>query len=134
MNAVMKYRIIPIRQSSITKEDCINMIHLSFQERLEQGLRFTCSFMTVEDFEKKTEGKEILVASDSENGALMATLTYGVKLDYTGQKCAHIEYVAVSPDYKRLGLGSALIQECIRINSECDYISSDTAVRAKSSV
>ena len=60
---------IEIRQKGeeTTWEELVNLFHESFQERLDQGLHFTCSDFTPEDLERRRANNVILLAIDKDN-------------------------------------------------------------------
>lgn len=117
-------------------DELIDLMHEAFQERLEQGLRFTCSFMTAEDLRRQLQNSTILVAVDSDKeDALVGMGAIDVKEDENG-KWAYMSDLAVYPQYKRSGVMSRIFQEIESIakSNGCEFIESDTAVGAKSSV
>ena len=133
----MSIVIKKIVETSFTYEDVIALIHESFKERLEQGLNFTCSFMTADDYKAKL-GKDgiTLVAYDEETNILYGTAMTHIYKDSKGCNYAYNEYLAIAPIAKRKGIGSRLLKarEDIAIENNCDYVMSDTSVNADSSV
>lgn len=123
-------------ETNISYEQIINLIHESFEERLNQGLQFTCSFMTAEDFEKRNTDGIVLVAIDNKTNDLIGTATIHIKTDEHGILYGYSEYLAISSKKKRCGIGTLLDKECERIckKAKCEYIMCDTATEAKSSV
>ena len=126
--------IVPFSQSGFSYEELLKLIHESFQERLDQGLEFTCSAMTVEQFKVRMKDGVVFVAVDSSSQSLIGTLSCHL---FMGKSIhGYIEYLAIRPDYKRQGVGTLLYNEIERfaLDKKASYFESDTAVRAKSSV
>lgn len=124
------------QDSGVSYSELVELLHDSFKERLEQGLAFTCSSMTVEDYIEKTDGKQVFVALDCENQNLVGTVTLQFCKDPNGIIYGYHEYLAVSPKAKNNGVGSAMlnsIEEFVKA-VRGEYILSDTAVGATSSV
>lgn len=117
-------------------EELTVLFHESFQERLDQGLKFTCSSFTPETIEHLGENNVILVATDRDNGALAGAAMVGIEKDKKGDMWGYLSNMAISPAYKRCGIGSKLEEGRINIAKAngCRYVISDTAVGATSSV
>ena len=132
MNIVIRRK----EETSVTYEQIVDLIHESFKERLEQGLRFTCSFMGVDEYKRKTEHSIIIVAILDETEELVGTASVQIQQDNRGRIYGYNEFVAVKPDKKRLGIGKKTEEAIISIaqTHNCNYIISDTAVGAKSSI
>ena len=132
MNIIIKRR----EETGITYEQIVSLMHESFEERLLQGLKFTCSFMTVEQYKKKTSDGIIFVAIDEDTHELMGTAVVHIRKDSVGVIYGYNELAAISPKAKRCGIGSMLLRErvCEVEKKGGEYILSDTAVGATSSV
>lgn len=128
---------IEIRQKGeeTTWEELVNLFHESFQERLDQGLHFSCSYFTPEDLERRSANNVVLVATDKDTGALVGTASVEIVNDEKGT-WGYFSNMAISPKFKRCGIGSKLVQRRIEIAKAngCSYVISDTAMEAKSSV
>ncbi len=107
----------------------------AFQERLDQGLHFICSDFTPEYLEQHSPGSTIFVAIDKDNGALAGAAFLKIKND-NGENWGYLSNMAISPSYKRCGIGSKLVAQRIAVAkaNDCKYVLSDTAVGATSSV
>ena len=124
-------------EANVSYEQIVELMHDSFQERLGQGLHFTCSAMTVDEYKEKTKGGTIVVAIDTETKELLGTAMVRIHEDADGIKYGYHEYLAVSPKAKRLGVGTLLLEKriiIIIINAGGQYVMSDTACGAQSSV
>lgn len=132
MNIVVKRK----DETSVTYEEITDLMHRSFEERLQQGLNFTCSFMTIETFKEKTKNGYLLVALDADTDKLLGTTTFQVRKDEHGCIYGYNELLAVSPDFKRCGVGAKLEKAYTDLakKTECAYIMADTAVGATSSI
>ncbi len=128
---------IEIRQKGeeTTWEELVNLFHESFQERLDQGLHFTCSDFTPEDLERRRANNVILLAIDKDNDILAGAAFVEIVHDKKGT-WGYLSNMAIKPDYKRCGIGSKLEDGRIEIANAngCSYVISDTAMGAKSSV
>lgn len=125
-----------IEESPFSFEDVVNLIHDSFQERLKQGLAFTCSYITVDQFVSNTKNGIVIVAYDLESHHLLGTLSGHLLSDSSNIFYAYIEYLAISEIAKRMGLASELLlkMQAIMTDLGAVYMISDTACGAKSSV
>lgn len=132
MNVVVKKR----EETDITYDQIVNLMHDAFEERLQQGLNFKCSSMTVDEFKKYTAHSTILVAIDSENNSFLGFGVITIKESKNQGKYAFVQDLSVSPKVKRCGIGSKLERErvCVARNSGCKYMECTTAVGAESSV
>ena len=124
-----------LQDSSYSYKDVVDLLHEAFLERLEQGLKYTCSTMTEEQFRSKTTNGIVYVAIDDETG-LCGTATLTIKTDKNGIKYGYYENNGIRSDMKGQGIGTML---CIFREKEsrkngCDYLLSDTSTKAKSAV
>lgn len=132
MNIVIKRK----EDTDVSYEQIVQLMHESFEERLQQGLKFTCSFMTVEEYKKNTSDGIVFVAIDTDSNTLMGTATVHLKKDEKGVIFGYNELNAINSRAKRCGIGSMLLRAREQLIKEAggEYILSDTAVGAKSSV
>lgn len=116
-------------------EELTDLLHQAFQERLEQGLQFTRSFIKAEELSQLLANSIILVAVDTDTDLLAGMAALRLNDDDNG-KWAFLSDLAVLPQYKRCGVMSRIFREIedIAKSNGCEYIKSDTAVGAKSSV
>lgn len=126
---------IRIKDESVSWEDLVNLLHEAFQERLDQGLHFTCSYVTAEDLRQQLAKSTILIAVDNDSSVLVGMAAMDFKLNKKGA-WAYVSNLAVKPQYKRRGIMAKLLHELVELakSNQCEYIASDTAVGAKSSV
>lgn len=122
-------------EACVSYKDIVELIHESFQERLDKGLRYSCSFMTEEQYIQKTKGGIIFVAIDEESGCLAGTAVLNLRFDGK-RKYGYLEFAAVNNSYKHCGIGSLLLllRKEAAINAGCNYILSDTSTQAESAV
>lgn len=116
-------------------EELVHLFHESFQERLDQGLNFTCSFFTPEELERRSANKIVLVAIDEDNDALAGTVTIEI-LHQADKTWAYHSNLAIKPEYKQHGIATRLLNRWMKIveSEGCEYVMSDTAEPAVSSV
>lgn len=116
-------------------EELTNLLHESFQERIDQGMHFSCSYLTPEDFERCSANAVVLLAIDKDKDRLAGTASVVINRDDKDTR-AYFQNMAIHPDYKHRGVGSKLEEhrtEIARVNG-CKYVTGDTAVGAKSSI
>ena len=132
----MNILIDEIKKTSCSYENVVSLIRQSFEERISQGLVFTCSSMSVDEFMNRTKDSIVLVAIDKDSNRLLGTGTISLRTDKRGILYGYIEYAAIAPDLKRCGIGSKLLAAREKIAKEkgAKYILSDTAVGAVSSI
>ncbi len=125
-----------VEDSSVTYEDVVELLHLAFRDRLKEGLHYTCSDMTVEQYIDKTRNGVTLVAINPETNTLLGTSASHMEVDYGHRKFGEYEYLAIHPDAQRSGVASKLFQEHLKRMEAAgaEYILSDTAVGARSAV
>lgn len=123
-------------EAGISWNQMTKLLHESFQERLEQGLKFTCSFMTPEQFSDKTSKGIVLVAIDPISNNLLGTATVSMNKDRENLVYGYLEHLAISPDAKRQGIATKLLIRVSELskNNGAVYLTSDTSCNADSSV
>ena len=131
----MNIKIYRREDTDVTYKQIIDLLHSSFQERLAQGLRYSCSFMTEEQYIEKTKKGIVLVAIDEETKKLAGTTTLNLDT-VSGVKRGYMEYVAIEDAYKHCGIGNLLVEEIkkLAVLEKCSYILSDTSTQAISAV
>ena len=131
----MNIEILEREKANVSYAQVVELMHEAFQERLEQGLNYSCSSMDVTQFMEKTKNGCVYVAIDKDTGILAGTTPINF---HQGKKrpYGYMEFVAISNDYKRFGIASRLVRTITdRGKAEgCDYILSDTSVNAGSAV
>lgn len=130
---------IEIRQKGeeTSWEALAELMHEAFQERLEQGLHFTCSYLTAEQLEKQCANSIVLLGIDADDhDSLAGTVSIKMSPQEKNTLWAYHFNLAVRPKYKHCGVASLLFSKFQEIAKEhkCYHIISDTAVGAKSSV
>ncbi len=122
-------------EAGVSYQQIVNLMHESFQERLDQGLHYSCSFMTEDQFRQKTRNGIVFVAIDNITGTLVGTNTLNI-LNDDGKKYGYMEYVAVKSSYKHSGVGAQILHNLRRkaLDANCSYILSDTSTKATSAV
>lgn len=110
----------------------LNLVHRSFEEHKKNGLLFTCSRYSIGDLQNKVLRGKCFVVLDSSQNPIGLT---SVSVRGNG-KFAYENITAISPECKGMGLGTELykIRKKYLIELGCEYMLSDTAVDATSSV
>ena len=130
----MNIVIDTIKNTTVTYKQVIDLMHESFEERLEQGLHFSCSSMTEQYFTERTKGSEVIVAIDKDTRALLGTATFHI---YELSRSMDFEYVAIAPQCKGHGIATMIFTQYVLPMAEssgCGYILSTTATKADSSI
>ena len=124
------------KDTDFSYADVVALLHLAFEERWRQGLHFSCAKMTAEEFEADTKVCELFVAVDRESGRLIGHSAIRIYRKPDKPVYGLFEYLAVHPDAARQGIASRLLNTCIDycLSQGAEFILSDTATRAKSSV
>lgn len=132
----MAVEIKRLEDTSFSYGDVVDLMHLAFKERKDEGLLFTCVSMTEDEYREKVKDGIVFVAYDSESGRLLGTAATSQLKNTNGLLYGVNELLAIHPDARRMGLASALLKARIDYhkNAGSDCIMSDTAVGAKSSV
>lgn len=128
-------KIYKLEETEISYKHIVDLLHESFQERLYQGLQYTCSFISEKQFREKTTNSIVYVAIDDKLG-LCGTATFTIKTNHKNIKYGYNEYNGIRSDMKGKGLGTLLY---VNIEKEalkhgCKYMISDTSTQAKSAV
>ena len=125
-----------MQDANLSYEQIVALMHESFKERENQGLKYTCSYMDVEAYKKNANDGTVLVAVDSDSGKFCGTEMFHIYVNEKNARYGYIENLAISPEMKRMGVGSLLFKEILRLMKEscCEYVLSDTAVDAQSAV
>lgn len=110
----------------------LSLVHRSFEEHKKKGLLFTCSMYSIDDLQNKVLRGKCFVVLDSSQNPIGLT---SVSVRGNG-KFAYENITAISPECKGLGIGTELykIRKRYLIEQGCEYMLSDTAVDATSSV
>lgn len=126
-------RIIHPKDENTAWQELAELLHEAFQERLDQGLHFSCSFMTAEEIEQESKDCVVLVAVDKDDdNRLVGTVTLKPLTEHKAEHCN----LAVSPSCRHAGVATRLLKalEDLALQRGCDHIISDTAEQAHSSV
>lgn len=103
----MSIEVKKLEETTYVYKDVVDLLHEAFQERLDQGLRYTCSYITEEQFREKTSYVIVCVAVDASLG-LCGTATLTIKTDKKGVKYGYNEYNGIRSDLKGKGIGTML--------------------------
>ena len=113
-------------------EALLNMIHRSFDEHLKNGLRFTCSFYTIDDLKQKILSGYCFMAL-SDNNTILGISSFS-HINKRGKSYENI--TCVTPEARSLGIASTLYSLGIeKLKQEgAKYVIADTAISAFDSV
>lgn len=92
--------------------------------------------MSEDEFRAETKKGVVFVSFDTDTETLLGTMTVHIRRDKKGVAYGYAEFLAISPEAKRLGIGTGLLQELVSftMNAGGQYVLSDTAIGANSSV
>lgn len=115
-------------------QQILDLIQHSFKERLQQGINFTCSSYTLEQF-RNDSLNDIIITAESMDGVLLGTVTITPQKKY-GHRYAYHKHLAVSNSFKKKGIGTKLEKfvEKLALVYDVDFLTSSTATLATSSV
>lgn len=132
----MNILIQSVDLSIFSLNDVLLLIKTSFQERLEQGLIFECSVMSLDQFEKEALKGFVFVAVDEDTKQLIGTMSIHFYVNVESEKYGNVEYLAVHPNFRKKGVARQMLSyvETFAKKNDCLYLLSDTAVGAKSSI
>ena len=103
------------------------LVNTSYAELSAMGLNYTATYQD-EDMtrERISKGRAFVL---TENNDLIATILLGKQNYFTQKNTAYISQFAVTPYYKKMGIGSLLMDHCEQIAKEEGYdaIQLDTA-------
>ncbi len=110
-------------------DELIELIHLSFEERTNQGLLF--KYRKISKSELLTYCHQKLLLSYEIDNNIAGVIFFNIK----GNICL-MGIVATHPSYKRHGIATSLYEKLEKycLSKRIDFIYSDTATKAKSSV
>lgn len=130
------FSVIKLQDTSIPIHDVVELIHLSFKERIEQGINFSCSNIGIPEFIERTKDGIVFLAIDNKTGELLGEATTRLRRNAKRQLFGENVYVAIHPKAKRRGIASALFKEQLAYLqlAKAEYIISYTAEKAASSV
>ena len=132
----MNIEVLNKAESNISYRQIVELLHESFQERLRQGLHYSCSSITIEEYIEKTKNGVVYVAIDKDTEVLAGTCTLNI-FNEKSIRYGYMEFVGVAGNYKHKGVGMALLQRLRYEAKEIlgfQYILSDTSVDAVSAV
>lgn len=127
--------VIKERESAgVSYQQVVDLLHESFRERLDAGLHYSASSLTVESLIERTKHGYIYVAF-SDEGVMVGVSVLNIKY-HRNTKFGYFEYCAVKDGYKHCGIGTALLnyRKEVAISEGCEYILSDTSIKAESAI
>ena len=110
-------------------DELIELIHLSFEERTNQGLLF--KYRKISKSELLTYCHQKFLLSYEIDNNIAGVIFFTIK-----EKICLMGIVATHPSYKRHGIATSLYEKLEKycLSKRIDFIYSDTATKAKSSV
>lgn len=134
----MEIVIMELRDSTFTLEDVYNLIRDVYKERENNGIFFSVSKWSFEEFEDSLtkDNSQVIIAFDSDTDDMLGCATFFIRQNKKGRKFANFRHAVVSPFAQRKGVGRKLNDARFEIakREDCEYVQCSTAVNAKSSV
>jgi len=117
-----------LSETNFTIENVVNLIHQSFKQWTVNGIESAVASYTINEFSWKN--CIILVAFNGND--LLGTCTLEKRIDNRKENLIFGKYFAVSPNNKKQGIGSMLLEKekQIAIEKHCSYILADTSEHA----
>lgn len=134
----MSLVVKPIEATTVSFEQYYNFIQDAYAERVEQGLHFFCTTLTIDELKmdiEKTGAHTYLGFLDNNPGEIAASVSVAYRYDKEG-KYAWFHLVATNNKIKGRGVGTEMLQTMIDMarDNGCHYISLSTATKATSAV
>ena len=107
------------------------LVNAAYKELADMGLNYTASYQDEEETKKRmSQGRTFVLLSGSE---IVGTILFYERNEFTGKRSVYLSQFAISPDLKRRGLGSILMDFCEQLANDEKYesIQLDTAKPAK---
>lgn len=107
------------------------LVNAAYKELGDMGLNYTATYQDdVETRERMAQGRTFVLVSGKE---IVGTILYYEKNYFTEKKTAYLGQFAISPDLKRQGLGSIIMDFCEQLANDEKYeaIQLDTAKPAE---
>ena len=120
-------------ENEIPYMELVNLLHMAFEQRTEEGLLFSCRNFSLEELKEHTSGGIFIIAKEANEVVGMVVMLHKKRynIEYTT-----LEYLAVSPIHTNRGIASLLISSFINLAKDngCDFIIASTASIATSSI
>lgn len=126
--------VLRLEESGFTFNDCLSLIKEAFSEYLSEGLHYPCLDYTLESYIEHMRNHLIWVVEDLLSNTLVGVCSIVILSD--GKYSYALEHhAAVSPDYKRKGIGS-MMKEVISsyAKDKCEYMLATTAENATGAI
>lgn len=129
----MKIEIFQKEETNITYRQIIELLHEAFNEHLQNGLIYSCSYIQEEEYISKVKNGFCYVVII--NNTLVGTGVLSI-IKHKKKRYGLLQYGAIKPNYQHKGIGSLLLnkrkEQALKCN--CHYLLSDTSVNADSAV
>lgn len=124
-----------LENTQFTYNDVAELLHESFKERLDSGLNMMGSFVDENMLEEMNSRGAIFVAYIEKEQRLVGCNVLTVN-EWSDGIFGNHQFVGISSDFKRCGIGGVLFAKLLDYAKSCgcDYLTSTTSVKAKSSI
>ncbi len=131
--------VTTLEQTNFTLQDVYHLTQEVYSSRAAEGIDFTVTKQTFEEYEKKIKDshKIVFVAINKENGELCGLTALTIHTGKNGMKYGGMTNVAVRKDYQHDGVGTLLLlllRKKAALDNGCEFLISTTAQNATSSV
>lgn len=106
------------------------LVNVAYKELSDMGLNYTATYQDeITTLERVSKGRAFIILEDKE---IIGTILFSALNHKTGRKTAYVGQFAVDPRYKKMGLGSYLMDHCENLAKEEGFegIQLDTAIPA----
>jgi len=108
MSPANKFKLIAAEEHHVP-EIC-RLVNAAYKELSDMGLNYTATYQDDQKTrERMQEGKTFILLEDE---TIVATILYFQKNEFTKKHTAYVGQFGVTPKYKRMGLGSILMDHC----------------------
>ena len=106
------------------------LVNAAYKELSDMGLNYTATYQDEDTtLERINKGRAFIV---SDNQEIIGTILFSAENHKTGRRTAYVGQFAVDPRYKKMGLGSHLMDYCEKLAEDEGFegIQLDTAIPA----
>jgi predicted N-acetyltransferase YhbS len=104
------------------------LVNAAYKELSDMGLNYTATYQDEKTtLERINKGRAFVISNDQQ---IIGTILFSVENHKTGRKTAYVGQFAVDPKFKKMGLGSYLMDHCEKVAEDEGFegIQLDTAI------
>lgn len=125
-----------LKDSSFSQKDVVELLHVAFEDRVKNGMNFLPARITLEQYNSRIIDSFVVIAYKNNVNELLGSSSISIKKNKENIIHGDLFDVAIKPGYSRNGIASNIYQQIeeIALEHNCEYIISNTATAAKSSI